>query len=68
MEEVQCEFRLGDKEVPTVCGERRGCSSEYRQKVILEGADGSLCCIASMDIGRDELEFALVVGYRTLEG
>ena len=67
-EEVQCELRLGDKEVPMVGRKRWRYSSKYCKKVILEGTDGSFCRIASMEMWRDELESAFVGGNGTLEG
>ena len=66
-EEVQCEFGMGDKEVPVVGRKRRRCVSKYRKKMVLEGMNGSFRCIVSMDMWRDELKFAIICGYGPLE-
>jgi hypothetical protein len=58
---------MGDEEVPTVGRKRRWCAREYGQKMVLEGTDGSFRCIASMDMRRDELKFAFVIGDGSLE-
>jgi hypothetical protein len=66
-EKVEGEFRLGKEEVPSVRGKWRHHAGEGGQEVVFEGADGTFCCIPLVDVGRDQLEGAVVSGDGALE-
>jgi hypothetical protein len=58
---------MGDEEAPAVGRERRQCAHEDGKKMVLESADCTFRCVAAMDVRRDELKFAVVIGNGTLE-
>ena len=67
-EEVKCEFRLGQQQIPAVAGERRWETVQNGEDVVLEGANGTFCCITAMDTRWHKLECAVIVCDGLAEG
>ena len=68
LEKFEREFRLWQEKIPAIGQVVWGHTGKDGEEVVLEHADGLLCCIVAVDVWRDQLVAAFVCCDSMLEG